>query len=75
MTSTLSLYPNPASEVIYVVTNSATALDYQLYDLNGRMIYSGQVTNNEALDISMLEQGVYLVYLPASNTVRKFVKN
>lgn len=75
VTSTLSLYPNPASEVIYVVTNSATALDYQLYDLNGRMIYSGQVTNNEALDISMLEQGVYLVYLPASNTVRKFVKN
>ena len=70
-----SIYPNPANELIYVVTGSAVPVDYQLYDLNGRLIISGQVSNNTAVDIQALETGIYIVYLPASASVQKLVKN
>ncbi|MBI3134022.1 MAG: CotH kinase family protein [Bacteroidetes bacterium] len=71
----ISVYPNPASELVYVVTNSAIPVDYQLYDLNGKLIYSGQVENNTAIEVGALEKGIYLVYLPGTGSVKKFVKN
>jgi hypothetical protein len=74
-TTSFSIYPNPSSEWVYVVTNESSPVDYQLYDLNGRLIFSGQVSTNTAIDISSLENGVYLIYVPASNAVRKLVKN
>lgn len=46
-----------------------------MYDLNGKLIYSGQVENNTAIEVGALEKGIYLVYLPGTGSVKKFVKN
>ncbi len=71
----ISIYPNPASEIVYVVTNSNTPVQFQLMDLNGKLIYTGQIENNTAVDISYLESGIYLIYLPELNSVQKLIKN
>jgi hypothetical protein len=72
---TFSIYPNPSSEFVYVATGQAEPVDYLLYDLNGRLIFSGQVSTNTALDIRFLETGVYLIYLPGTGNVKKLIKN
>ena len=71
----ISIYPNPASEIVYVVTNSHTPVLFQVMDLNGKLIYTGQIENNTAVDISYLESGIYLIYLPELNNVQKLIKN
>jgi hypothetical protein len=73
--TTFSIYPNPASDHVYVVTGEDQPVDFSLFDINGRLIYSGQVENNSAIDISALEKGTYLVYLPGLQKVQKLVKN
>lgn len=70
-----SIFPNPASDVVYVKTGSATAVEVDLYDLNGRLIKSVQVFDNTAVDVSELTNGVYLLFVPTLNKTIKLVKN
>lgn len=70
----LSVYPNPATDLIYVVTGKTEPVGYQLFDLNGRLIYTGTVDNHSTVDISSLENGVYLVYVPELNSCQKIIK-
>jgi len=71
----VSIYPNPSSNIIYVVTNQSSSVDYVLYDMNGKIIFMGQVENNSMIDISVLEKGIYLIQIPELNVVEKLIKN
>ena len=81
--STLSLYPNPASNQINlsVVTKRREKLGYQVFDNAGRMVMhlNSQVlpgTNSFAIDINKLSGGVYYLKLssPSLNEQIQFVK-
>ena len=74
-TAEITIYPNPTSDIIYVVTNQLTPLNYLLYDLNGRVIFSGQIENNSSIDVSLLQNGIYLIHIPSLNEVKKLIKN
>ncbi|WP_213520432.1 T9SS type A sorting domain-containing protein [Nonlabens sp.] len=70
-TNAIKLYPNPASEYLYVHFGELTQLPLQLtlFDLNGRLVYSEslQIENFQiSIDVSDLDTGMYLVQLKGS---------
>lgn len=71
--NTLKVYPNPSSNVIYVdgidfnTTTVAT-----IVDLQGKLIKSIELNGTNAIDISELNKGVYIVKV--ENKVSRIVK-
>jgi hypothetical protein len=71
--STISVYPNPAKDLIIV---SEFNLIYQIADLSGKIISSGR-TSSAGIDISTFESGVYSIQIQTeTGTISnsKFVK-
>ncbi|TVQ08782.1 MAG: T9SS C-terminal target domain-containing protein [Bacteroidetes bacterium] len=59
-----SVYPNPAMDMLYVLTGSDISMDveYTVYDLSGRAVLSGIITKGtNKLDISQIRTGIYLL--------------
>lgn len=85
-TSTINVYPNPASDVVYIeIQNpgqSRRSYEVAIIDLSGRTCQTTIVDGNSdsvnsiRLNISDLPQGSYFVRIQAEgvNIVRKFVK-
>ena len=70
----LTIYPNPASNVITIESNKSGSNEFQVLDLMGSVIYKGELKDDEPyhLDISSLTKGVHIIRL-ASLAV-KFIK-
>lgn len=66
-----TLYPNPATEIIYITQNDKTRI--QIFDLNGNLLIE---TSDKQIDISQLSKGVYFVVMNNKNqkSVKKLVK-
>lgn len=77
-----AMYPNPAENVIYFSLNEATStLELvNIYDVNGRLVLSerltGAVSNSYAVNVEMLEPGMYILELLTDNGFMKsnFIK-
>ena len=70
--SMLSVYPNPATEVLYV--NSENIQRVEIYDAMGRMVLT---TVESVVDVRSLESGVYFVTVrseSAAKTTKLIVK-
>jgi len=65
--ATLSVYPNPARDVLNVTTDIAPGTLYTVYDMTGRAVATGQInTSNVRIDISNLTVGQYIIEMAAS---------
>lgn len=73
-TNSLSIYPNPTKEVIYLNLNN-TATSYEIFDAVGKTIVSGKLTKQE-INVSSLPKGIYLLKVKASEGTlsTKFIK-
>lgn len=71
--SDLEIYPNPSTDILKI--KNVTANDYSIYNVDGKIVSSGTVSNNEII-VSNLEKGNYFVQLTTSNGVyqTKFIK-
>lgn len=70
-TSNLSFYPNPASTVLNVITDSR-ATSIELVDMLGRTIMRKPINEiHQQLDVSSLPNGVYSIRLLEGITVKK----
>ena len=73
-----ALYPNPASTELNVSFDNGIASLVEVYGMNGRLIQTLQPENSLLkIDVSNLENGVYLIHIMADNgqrTIKKFVK-
>ena len=68
-----SVFPNPASDKIYISTKSEGSKRFFIYDMLGKMIMSDNYSSTkEEIDISSLSNGVY--YVKLENRIFKFVK-
>ncbi len=79
LNNTLSLYPNPTRDIIYIEnTSNADLKSIVIYDTNGRLIKQVEVTNSNTQKISLagLSSGVYLVHFSddQSSTVKRVIK-
>lgn len=71
--SVLSVYPNPAKDLIFI---SESNLIYQITDLSGKIISTGRTSTN-GIDISTYKPGVYAIQIQmvdGTNSISKFVK-
>jgi uncharacterized protein (TIGR02145 family) len=69
------LYPNPATEKLYITNINDTKAVIIIYDIQGRLVLHKQIDSN-FIDISDLEKGIYVVKLIGSVNVlnTKFIK-
>ncbi|MBP7184512.1 MAG: T9SS type A sorting domain-containing protein [Saprospiraceae bacterium] len=73
--------PNPAQSWIDVSISysSSVAFDLQIIDINGRLVRTTSINNNESeytrLDVSELPNGMYFLKIPNSGVYSKFIKN
>lgn len=57
--STISVYPNPASEKIYIDLSGEKELSISLFDVTGKLIINKTINANSFVDISFLNNGSY----------------
>lgn len=58
--SSLSIFPNPVHDALMLRNLEGTA-QAQLYALDGRLVKSFRITDNQIVDISELPMGMYLL--------------
>lgn len=63
----ITVFPNPASEIIWIGNSTAVDVEkYSVYDMSGRLVLQSNFYNSEKkIDVSDLNQGVYLLELNA----------
>lgn len=64
ITSCISIYPNPTSDVVRVISDvdfSSPELRYELYDLSGKLLISNILKSNDEINLSAFAEGVYLL--------------
>lgn len=57
--SGIRVYPNPATDVLNFATQER--LEYTLFDMSGKIVMTGDVNPGQSLDISKLDEGIYVV--------------
>lgn len=67
-TNTMSIYPNPATNIIHIESNSSEALE--IYEVTGQLIFSTDYT--DYLNISNLIDGIY--FLKQGEKRSRFIK-
>jgi V8-like Glu-specific endopeptidase len=65
------VYPNP-SDGIFNIESSLETVNYNIYDVTGRMIYSGTINNLVQINLSDYPKGLYL--LKVDNETNMFSK-
>ncbi len=65
----LTVYPNPASSFIMVMNNKYPNLEYQMYDVVGKMVSIGTLQNTtNTIGVTQLKEGVYFLHLKDSDS-------
>lgn len=64
----LVVYPQPAQDRVYV-RGLETEVDFQLMDLNGRVLQSGILQDNDFLNVSEYSSGMYVLQLAREEEV------
>ncbi|WP_203295355.1 T9SS type A sorting domain-containing protein [Luteirhabdus pelagi] len=72
--SVFTLYPNPATDIVYINLKVETPVKVSIYTTLGRQVVAP--TNSRQLDISHLSSGMYLVEVVSDGqkSVKKFIK-
>ncbi|NNM22181.1 MAG: T9SS type A sorting domain-containing protein [Flavobacteriaceae bacterium] len=71
----LDVFPNPAYEYIMVMNTQYPNLSYRFFDMLGREIKSGAVSNSEnIIRVEGMEAGIYFLYLLDENTQNDITK-
>jgi hypothetical protein len=63
-TSTISVYPNPATDNIHIILpeNTPHAI-FTLYDMQGKMLIRQEVNNRKTVSVSNLASGIYIYHV------------
>lgn len=74
LTSSFAIYPNPANDIIHVVTKNQFNINFiTLYDITGRLILK---TKSSSVNIQDLKQGVYTLKIESNQgiTTKQMIK-
>jgi hypothetical protein len=71
----IEFYPNPVNDRLFFRTNTNEKITGRIYDAAGTCVRVFEGTN--AVDVSMLDKGIYLIYLMCGNSkvTKTFVHN
>ncbi len=68
----LNIYPNPSSNFVHI-SGLTKKVNYKLFNLLGKDINQGIISNNEKIDIQNLANGLYFLQINNEITI-KFIK-
>ena len=75
ITDRLEIFPNPASEYIMVINTQFPNLIYRFYDVLGRKVQFGNLSNSEnRINVSGMEEGIYFLHLIDEDTQKDITK-
>jgi hypothetical protein len=63
-----SYYPNPVSDQLRI--SSSVPATIRLMNMNGQLLYHGETTGSTTLEVSSLENGMYLLSLETSQGIK-----
>lgn len=72
----ISFYPNPVTDKLFISTSSEEVLSVQLISLMGNVVAEESLRGGESIDLSHLGKGVYMLWVKSSDgfAVAKIVK-
>jgi hypothetical protein len=70
----ISIYPNPTSDFIKFKGITSETVNVSVYDILGKQIINQTINTNKSLDVSNLQNGIYILRLDDLSTSYKFVK-
>jgi len=72
---TISIYPNPTSDKVFINFENFSNAKITLFDVNGRVVFSRVLFSNiSEVDLSLLYNSVYLMVVDINNVCAKSVK-
>jgi hypothetical protein len=75
ITLELSVYPNPTTDYLTLKVEDNTELNYQLYDLQGKVIENKKVTaNSTTIKMEALPKAIYFLNVTKNNRIVKTFK-
>lgn len=71
-----NIYPNPSTDIIVVETDeSRTDLEYMIYDANGKVLGSGEITSSKTeIDVSSFATGQYILKISNTQKIIESIK-
>jgi hypothetical protein len=69
----INIYPNPATDIIFISLNAPIDLVYSIFDFKGRLIIEKKLEKHHKIDVSFLNQGTYLLNIK-NNNYNKVIK-
>ena len=67
--NSISIFPNPTSNQLFIETNTTDKLIIDLYDVNGRNVFSQNVNNKSNIDVTSLNDGIYTLTIKTSEGI------
>jgi len=71
-TKNIKIYPNPSSDFIQI-SGLTKAENYRIYNVIGKEVNNGIISDNEEMDVQHLTEGLYFLKFENGNTL-KFMK-
>jgi polyhydroxybutyrate depolymerase len=71
------LFPNPSNNLLIVsISDFADNFSIEIFDLSGKLMFNGFLTNETTIDISSFNSGIYFVSLKSNSDIisKKFIK-
>ena len=70
-TDNFHIYPNPASDVIYLSASPAPGSNYIIYNLIGEIVNQGML-KSQSIQVSQLKPGIYFMKIARNNLASSF---
>ena len=64
-----TIFPNPTSDQFFIDANTTEKLNVELYDVNGRHVYSASVSDKSNINVTALENGIYTLTIKSVDRV------
>lgn len=66
------LYPNPAKEVVHLITENQVLSKIKIYDMQGKLVLEPETS--KTIDISSLNSGIYFITFSIENTPKEITR-
>lgn len=66
---TVDVFPNPTSEQFFIDANTTNKLTVDLFDINGKHVFSASVSDKSNINVTTLDNGIYTLTIKTVDRV------
>lgn len=72
--SNIRIYPNPADNLLTIENPEFEEITIQIIDIAGKVVLTSKFNSSKTIDISYINQGIYLVYIHNGGHITSIIK-